>query len=90
MVRWLRLAHFLFFGGVMRKIDKLGRIVIPLALREKYGLAVGTEVEFLDGGDGITIRAGEALCRICRAEISDGATLPLCDSCIAKVLKEYK
>ena len=37
----------------MRKIDRLGRIVIPLALREKYGLTEGTDVEFLDGSDGI-------------------------------------
>ena len=88
MVRWLRLAHFLFFGGVMRKIDRLGRIVIPLALREKYGLTEGTDVEFLDGGDGITIRAGESLCRICHAQISD-SQLPLCDSCIERVAREY-
>ncbi len=39
---------FLIFGGVMRKVDKLGRIVIPLELREKYGLYEGTRIEFLD------------------------------------------
>ena len=72
----------------MRKVDRLGRIVIPLALREKYGLTEGTDVEFLDGGDGITIRAGEALCRICHAQISD-SQLPLCDSCIERVAREY-
>ena len=73
----------------MRKVDRLGRIVIPLSLRKKYGLTEGTDVEFIDGGDGITIRAGEALCCICHKEISDGAPLPLCDSCIAEVIKEY-
>ena len=73
----------------MRKVDKLGRIVIPLSLREKYGLTEGTDVEFLDGGDGITIRAGESLCRICHTEISEGASFPLCDSCIKRIVREY-
>ena len=37
----------------MKKVDKLGRIVIPLSLRKKYGLTEGADVEFLDGGDGV-------------------------------------
>ena len=74
----------------MRKVDKLGRIVIPQPLREKYGLSEGRDIEFVDSGDGITIRAGEAFCRICRAEIPEGSSLPLCDSCIAKVVREHK
>ena len=73
----------------MRKVDRLGRIVIPLALREKYGLSEGTGIEFLDDGDGISIRASESLCRICHAEIQATSQLPLCDSCVAEVVKEY-
>ena len=34
-VRLLRWAHFLFDGEIMRKVDKLGRIVVPSELREK-------------------------------------------------------
>ena len=74
----------------MRKVDKLGRIVIPLSLRKKHGLSEGTIIEFLDSDDCITIRASEALCRICHAEIPDGAPIPLCKDCISEVLKEYK
>ncbi|MBQ8719601.1 MAG: AbrB/MazE/SpoVT family DNA-binding domain-containing protein [Clostridia bacterium] len=73
----------------MRKIDKLGRIVIPLELREKYGLTEGTSVEFLDVGKGIAVRAKEPACKLCRARISKGKSLPLCDGCILKILKEY-
>ena len=73
----------------MRKIDKLGRIVIPLFLRKKYGLIEGVSVEFHDDGDGITVRPGEAFCRLCHREISTDAALPLCDSCAAEVIREY-
>ena len=74
----------------MRKVDKLGRIVIPLSLRKKHGLNEGTVVEFLDSGDCISIKASEAFCRICHTEISESAQVPLCEACIAEVLKEYK
>ena len=73
----------------MRKVDKLGRIVIPLELRQKYGLDEGTAIEFLDDGGGITVRAYEPYCKICREKIADDTSLPLCQSCIEKVLKNY-
>lgn len=33
--------------GIVRKVDKLGRIVIPKELRVSLGLDVGAEVEIL-------------------------------------------
>ncbi len=73
----------------MRKVDKLGRIVIPFELRRKYGLTEGVKIEFLDAGEGITVRSTEPFCRVCRARIFEGATLPLCEACIAKAVKNY-
>ena len=38
--------------GMTRRIDELGRVVIPKEIREKLKLRVGTPVEiFIDGGD---------------------------------------
>ena len=88
-VRLLRWAHFLFFGGVMRRVDRLGRIVIPLEMREKYGLCEGAEIEFIDSGDGVTVRSSEPFCKLCRAKIDVGANIPLCDDCIAEIAKLY-
>ena len=73
----------------MRRVDKLGRIVIPLELRQKYGLTDGAEIEFLDSGDGITVKSSVSLCKLCRGRISDGITLPLCERCISEVIKSY-
>ncbi|MBR2340172.1 MAG: AbrB/MazE/SpoVT family DNA-binding domain-containing protein [Clostridia bacterium] len=73
----------------MRRIDKLGRIVIPFELRRRYGLTEGVKVEFLDAGEGITVRSSEPFCKVCRSRICDGATFPLCEACIAKAAKRY-
>ena len=73
----------------MRKVDKLGRIVIPLSLRKKYGLTEGAIVEFLDAENGITVKAPEPFCKVCRTKISNESPLPLCEGCIAKILKTY-
>ena len=74
----------------MKKVDKLGRIVIPQELREKYGLTEGTKIEFLDVGEGVTVKPCEPFCRICHCRIPNDESLPLCEVCIAEVAKTYK
>ncbi len=74
----------------MRRVDKLGRIVIPMELRQKYDLSEGVAIEFLDLGDGIAIKAYEPFCKICRARLCDGRELPLCDTCIAQAAEAYR
>ena len=64
----------------MRRIDKLGRVVIPMELRQKYGLSDGVRIEFVDTGDGVAVRPCEPLCKLCRGVIGEGATLPLCEA----------
>ena len=73
----------------MRKVDELGRVVIPVELRHKYGLSARAAVEFFDGGDGVMVRAFEPLCRICRGKLSNEVPFLLCDSCVAAVVKSY-
>jgi AbrB family looped-hinge helix DNA binding protein len=82
-------ALFIFFGGVMKKVDKLGRIVIPIEVRQKYRFTEGTKIEFLDVGEGLIIRSSEHFCKICREKIPDGETFPLCEKCMVEVIKRY-
>ena len=63
-VRQLRLSHFLFFwGGIMdnerkigvvKKIDNLGRVVVPKEMRALYGF--DKFVEVVQNEDGVLIR----------------------------------
>ncbi|MBO5207192.1 MAG: division/cell wall cluster transcriptional repressor MraZ [Clostridia bacterium] len=43
--------------GVVKEIDKLGRIVIPKDLRKRYGLQ--KEVEIIATVDGVLIKSAE-------------------------------
>ena len=43
--------------GVVKEIDKLGRIVIPKDFRERYGLQ--KEVEIIATVDGVLIKSAE-------------------------------
>jgi AbrB family looped-hinge helix DNA binding protein len=48
-------------------VDRLGRVVLPKSLRERYGLAGGAELDLTDTGDGILLtprRATAALTRL--------------------------
>ena len=52
--------------GVIRRIDELGRIVIPVELRRKLSLSPGDQLEFLIEGDSIRLRRGTP-CVFCRS-----------------------
>ena len=73
----------------MRKVDGLGRIVIPKGLRKKYGLFEGADIEFIDGGDGVTVKASAHICIVCKKPVSADISLPLCRDCVMKGLEEY-
>lgn len=42
--------------GLIRVVDGLGRIVIPVSLRRKYGIERGDELEVIDTPQGILVR----------------------------------
>lgn len=41
--------------GITRKIDQVGRIVIPSEIREKMGMSIGDKLEFFAVKDGILL-----------------------------------
>jgi AbrB family looped-hinge helix DNA binding protein len=43
-------------GMIMKKIDNLGRIVIPKSLRIKYNIKNGEDLEITDNKNGILIK----------------------------------
>ncbi|MBQ3755312.1 MAG: AbrB/MazE/SpoVT family DNA-binding domain-containing protein [Clostridia bacterium] len=43
-------------GGIVRRIDELGRIVIPKELRKTMRLKVGDEMEILSTAEGLTLK----------------------------------
>ena len=74
----------------MKKIDKLGRIVIPIDLRQKYGFTEGTKIDFLAMDEGIMVRVDEPFCKICHERIPADNAFSLCKRCMAEVTKSYQ
>ncbi|MCU4822808.1 AbrB/MazE/SpoVT family DNA-binding domain-containing protein [Bacillus cereus] len=48
--------------GVSRKVDELGRIVIPVELRRTLGIAEGTALDFHVDGENVILRKQEKSC----------------------------
>ncbi|MFJ8354121.1 AbrB/MazE/SpoVT family DNA-binding domain-containing protein [Bacillus paramycoides] len=48
--------------GVARKVDELGRVVIPVELRRTFGIAEGTALDFHVNGGEIVLRKQEKSC----------------------------
>lgn len=77
--------------GLIRPLDKLGRIVIPKDLRRKFALNEGSQVEFLVDVDSIIIRkykySGCQICG-CNSEIVEEQGIKLCKKCLTKMMKK--
>ncbi|MCU5554230.1 AbrB/MazE/SpoVT family DNA-binding domain-containing protein [Bacillus anthracis] len=50
--------------GVARKVDELGRVVIPIELRRTLGIAEGTSLEFHVESENIVLRKQEKSCLV--------------------------
>ena len=56
--------------GVTRKVDELGRVVIPVELRRTLGIAEGTALDFHVDGENVVLRRQEKSCFV-TGEVSD-------------------
>ena len=69
--------------AMVRKIDDLGRIVIPAETRRLFNIHEGDELAISVDGDSIIIRKLDATCVFCGAteEVSDFKGRGVCSSC---------
>lgn len=51
--------------GIVRKLDELGRIVLPKELRRTMGLGEGAAIEIFTQGETVMLRRYEPLCVFC-------------------------
>ncbi|MED2919142.1 AbrB/MazE/SpoVT family DNA-binding domain-containing protein [Bacillus thuringiensis] len=56
--------------GVARKVDELGRVVIPVELRRTLGIAEGTALDFHVDGENVVLRKQEKSCFV-TGEVSE-------------------
>ena len=70
--------------GIVRKLDQLGRVVLPKELRNTLGIEEGQALEFYIEGETIMLKKYKPGCHCC-GELNVKATvlgINLCEKCI--------
>lgn len=70
-----------------RKVDELGRIVIPKHIRKKLGLETKTKVSFETDGERLIVTKAYPTCAICGSDerLIDFRGKPICADCISMI-----
>ncbi len=73
---------------MVRKVDELGRIVLPMEFRKALNIGTGCDVniEIKDGS--IVLTPNECVYSICKTAIPSGTKFNLCENCKAEIKKE--
>jgi len=74
--------------GIVRRVDDLGRIVIPMELRKTLGIRVKDPLAIYVEGERIILTKHHDACALCgsnEGEMSEVKGRPLCAECIKAV-----
>lgn len=73
--------------GVVRKVDDLGRIVLPVELRRTLGIDIKDPLEIYVDGDQVILKKYEPTCIFCGEGngIKNYNGKNICTSCIKKI-----
>ncbi|MFD1676757.1 AbrB/MazE/SpoVT family DNA-binding domain-containing protein [Alicyclobacillus fodiniaquatilis] len=78
--------------GMVRKVDELGRIVVPIELRRTLGVNIKDGMEIFTQGEQIILRKYEPACVFC-SEL-DHTTLfkdkLVCENCRSELAKQIE
>jgi transcriptional pleiotropic regulator of transition state genes len=72
--------------GIVRKVDELGRIVLPMELRKTHNIAEKDSLEIFTEGDNIVLRKYRPGCIKCSSldDLTTVDDITLCRKCIRK------
>ena len=70
--------------GIVRRVDDLGRIVIPMELRRTLGINVKDPMSILVEGDRIILQKHQDVCSICGSpdDVTKIKGRPICMDCV--------
>jgi len=75
--------------GIIRHIDDLGRIVIPVEMRKNFGFEPGEMVEIFVSEDGdLIFRKIQTACIFCGYngwDVTEALGKPICSDCLMKL-----
>ncbi len=73
--------------GIVRKVDELGRIVIPSEIRNKFDIAVKDPIEIFTDGSSIVLKKFEPNCIFCGSNknLAKYKEKLICQKCATKI-----
>ena len=73
--------------GIVRRVDELGRVVIPKEMRKSLAIENGDEVEIILTGDSVSVRKYEPFCVLCtgKSELSEFEDKFICRKCRERI-----
>lgn len=73
--------------GIVRKVDELGRIVLPIELRRKFDIDIKDPLEIYTEGDSIILKKYEPSCIFCQSadNVVSYKGKNVCPECIEKL-----
>ena len=78
--------------GIVRRVDPLGRFVLPKELRDTMGIPEGTPLAFFVDGEDIILRKYGSSCVFCGGEdeLFDFFDRPICEKCARQIAAQLK
>lgn len=75
--------------GITRKIDELGRVVLPIELRKQFGIEEKDSLEIYVDGDRIILRKKKDACIFCgkTKDLVAFKDQMVCQNCISELSK---
>ena len=76
--------------GIVRRVDDLGRVVIPMELRRSLGIKVKDPLAIFVDGDKVVLARPEKSCAICgsaNAEFVEVRGRLVCEECVTELRK---
>ena len=76
--------------GIVRKVDSLGRVVLPIELRRTMGMDVKDPVEIFVQGDRIVLRKYQPACIFCgnAKDVSTYKGRNICSLCANEIARK--
>ncbi len=73
--------------GIERKIDELGRIVVPIEIRKSMGIEKNDPIDIYVDGDKIILKKTENKCVFCHSdsELTEFKGKKICKACLAEI-----
>lgn len=78
--------------GIVRKVDELGRIVLPIELRRTLNINIKDPIEIYVDGEFILLKKYEPACIFCgnAKDVKNLHGKNICVECVSELLEENK